>query len=136
MYVELEETARQKGPRRVYNVDLQRDVGLSPRQIHRVPAEVVERESAGAGHLALARAQINVHLSKDRGKNSFLNYLTGTLKRLGRLQLAITSLPLGNYSLAGVEGGARFELIASLGGWNSRRLPFAIARRTLVYSVS
>lgn len=68
VYVEFEEASRQKGPGRVYNVDLQRDVSLSPRQVHLVPAQIVQRQPTGAGHLALARTQINVDLQKNGKK--------------------------------------------------------------------
>jgi len=67
VYVQLEEATGQLGPRRVYHVDLQADVGLASRQIDLVPTEVVQRQSAGARHLVLARAQINVNLRQKGG---------------------------------------------------------------------
>lgn len=68
MDVQLEEATRQLGPGGVYHVDLQADVGLASRQIDLVPTEVVQRQPAGARHLVLARAQIDVHLRQKKKK--------------------------------------------------------------------
>jgi len=46
----------------VYHVDLQADVGLASCQIDLVPTEIVQCQPAGARHLILTRAQINVNL--------------------------------------------------------------------------
>lgn len=62
MYVQLEERSRQRRFRRVYNVDLQRDVRLSSGQVHLVPAQVVQCQPMGAGHLSLARPKIDMNL--------------------------------------------------------------------------
>lgn len=63
MYVQFEKATRQLGgPRCVYHVDLQADVGLASCQIDLVPAEVVQCQPAGAHHLVLTSSQINVNL--------------------------------------------------------------------------
>lgn len=93
VYVELEETAGQLRPRRVYHVDLQADVGLASRQIDLVPSEVVQCQSAGARYLVLARAQINVDLRRKRAKKR------GLKQRKKKQRRTLRAAPLVKVSL-------------------------------------